>query len=114
MFVTAVTGNYASYVSYQHTHAGDAASSGEAQAWYYDIDKVCRNPEPCPCDTQRGPHRCVRRPSNRMCLGRSQGRPRPERRAETVWGLRQSSMHTVLGLLPVMSLVVCLPCGGRV
>ena len=38
MFVTAVTGNYASYVSYHHTHA--TTSSGEAQAWYYDIDKV--------------------------------------------------------------------------
>ncbi|KAK9908355.1 hypothetical protein WJX75_006546 [Coccomyxa subellipsoidea] len=38
VFVTAVTGNYASYVSYHHKHA--AATGSETQAWYYDIDKV--------------------------------------------------------------------------
>ena len=38
VFVTAVTGNYASYVSYNHKHA--AATGSETQAWYYDIDKV--------------------------------------------------------------------------
>jgi succinate-acetate transporter protein len=45
VFVTAVTGNYASYVSYHHKHA--AAESGEAQAWYYDIDKVLLCPASC-------------------------------------------------------------------
>ena len=38
MFVTAVTGNYASYVSYHRAHA--SAGGSEEQAWYYDIDKV--------------------------------------------------------------------------
>ncbi len=38
VFVTAVTGNYASYVSYKHKHA--SATGSETQAWYYDIDKV--------------------------------------------------------------------------
>lgn len=37
MFVTAVTGNYASYVS--HNRAQGKTGS-ETQAWYYDIDKV--------------------------------------------------------------------------
>ena len=61
MFVTAVTGNYASYVSYHHTHA--TASSGEAQAWYYDIDKVGGWAYPvaralllCQCDIRSLPH----------------------------------------------------------
>ena len=42
VFVTAVTGNYASYVSYHHKHA--TSEGGEAQAWYYDIDKVLLRP----------------------------------------------------------------------
>ena len=42
VFVTAVTGNYASYVSYHRAHAG--AGGSEEQAWYYDIDKVLHPP----------------------------------------------------------------------
>jgi hypothetical protein len=37
VFVSAVTGNYASYLSYRHKHAGADASQ---QVWYYDINKV--------------------------------------------------------------------------
>lgn len=37
VFVTAVTGNYASYVSYHHKAS---LPEGDTQAWYYDIDKV--------------------------------------------------------------------------
>lgn len=44
VFVTAVTGNYASYVSYHHKHASSTGS--ETQAWYYDIDKVMLS-SPC-------------------------------------------------------------------
>ena len=38
IFVSAVTGNYASSLSYRHTHA--AAASSDEKVWYYDIDKV--------------------------------------------------------------------------
>lgn len=39
MFLSAVAGNYASYVSYRRTHA--AAPAGiDVPAWYYDIDKA--------------------------------------------------------------------------
>ncbi len=37
VFVSAVTGNYASYLSYRSKHAGGAASQ---QVWYYDINKA--------------------------------------------------------------------------
>lgn len=37
VFVSAVTGNYASYLSYRHKHAGAGAAQ---QVWYYDINKV--------------------------------------------------------------------------
>lgn len=40
VFLSAVAGNYASYVSYRRTHA-QAPSGSDAPAWYYDIDKVC-------------------------------------------------------------------------
>ena len=35
--MSAVTGNYASYLSYRHKHAGAGAAQ---QVWYYDINKV--------------------------------------------------------------------------
>ena len=38
VFLSAVAGNYASYVSYRHSHKSTAGS--EIPAWYYDIDKV--------------------------------------------------------------------------
>lgn len=37
IFVSAVTGNYASYLSYRRNHSGEAAGQ---QVWYYDINKV--------------------------------------------------------------------------
>ena len=37
VFVTAVTGNYASYVSHNRH---EATTGSETQAWYYDIDKA--------------------------------------------------------------------------
>lgn len=37
IFVSAVTGNYASYISYKHSHSG---SQTAIDSWYYDIDKV--------------------------------------------------------------------------
>ena len=40
MFVSAVTGNYASYLSYRTKHSGDAASTISDKVWYYDINKV--------------------------------------------------------------------------
>ena len=39
VFLSAVAGNYASYVSYRRTHA-QAPSGSDVPAWYYDIDKV--------------------------------------------------------------------------
>ena len=42
VFVTAVTGNYASYVSHNRHQT---KTGSETQAWYYDIDKAscCRS-----------------------------------------------------------------------
>ena len=37
IFVSAVTGNYASYVSYNHSHT---ASTEAVDSWYYDINKA--------------------------------------------------------------------------
>lgn len=37
VFVTAVTGNYANYVSYRKSHPSTDATAG---AWYYDVNKV--------------------------------------------------------------------------
>ena len=37
VFVTAVTGNYASYVSHNRHQT---KTGSETQAWYYDIDKA--------------------------------------------------------------------------
>ncbi|KAK9828091.1 hypothetical protein WJX81_002457 [Elliptochloris bilobata] len=39
VFLSAVAGNYASYVSYRRTHSR-APSGTDVPAWYYDIDKV--------------------------------------------------------------------------
>ena len=39
VFLSAVAGNYASYVSYRRTHA-QAASGSDVPAWYYDVDKA--------------------------------------------------------------------------
>ena len=39
MFLSAVAGNYASYVSYRRTHAHLPIGS-DIPAWYYDIDKA--------------------------------------------------------------------------
>ena len=41
VFVSAVTGNYASYLSYRSKHAGGAATQ---QVWYYDINKASSGP----------------------------------------------------------------------
>ena len=38
VFVSAVTGNYASYISYKHSHSG---SQTAVDSWYYNVDKVC-------------------------------------------------------------------------
>ena len=37
VFVSAVTGNYASYISYKHNHSGGTTAM---DSWYYDVDKV--------------------------------------------------------------------------
>lgn len=39
IFVSAVTGNYAGYISYRHNHS---ASTSPMDTWYYDINKVSR------------------------------------------------------------------------
>lgn len=39
VFLSAVAGNYASYVSYRRTHAREPIGS-DIPAWYYDIDKA--------------------------------------------------------------------------
>lgn len=36
--MSAVTGNYASYISYKHNHFG---SQTAIDSWYYDVNKVC-------------------------------------------------------------------------
>jgi hypothetical protein len=62
VFLSAVAGNYASYVSYRRTHAA-AASGSDVPAWYYDVDKArARGRRPAPArlcvleklGTQRG------------------------------------------------------------
>lgn len=37
VFVSAVTGNYAGYISYKHNHSG---SQTAVDSWYYDVNKV--------------------------------------------------------------------------
>lgn len=52
VFVSAVTGNYASYISYKHNHS---ESQTAMDSWFYDIDKVlmdltymaCNRNTPC-------------------------------------------------------------------
>ena len=38
VFVSAVTGNYANYVSYKRQHSSEA--TGPLTSWYYDVDKA--------------------------------------------------------------------------
>jgi hypothetical protein len=62
VFVTAVTGNYASYVSYRHDHS--TSTGGDTQAWYYDIDKVTRVSEHFPSQDHK--HVSMVRPETHM------------------------------------------------
>ena len=49
VFVTAVTGNYANYVSYRKSHPSTDATAG---AWYYDVNKVGTSHLMCWCEVE--------------------------------------------------------------
>ena len=49
VFVTAVTGNYANYVSYCKSHPSTDVTAG---AWYYDVNKVGKRLDLCWCKVE--------------------------------------------------------------
>ena len=67
VFVTAVTGNYANYVSYRKSHPSTDATAG---AWYYDVNKVGTSHVMCWCKVEQSTEArlctCVRKPLQQM------------------------------------------------
>jgi len=84
VFLSAVAGNYASYVSYRRTHAA-AASGSDVPAWYYDVDKArARGRRPASPQPQPGSMSWEQAGAPRdaqAMRASSTGRPGPARRA---------------------------------